>query len=53
MKAKEIIEDEEITCVGCNEKFPEDMINTEDEPLCEECYIQAGQDRMEAMNDLD
>ncbi len=53
MKAKEIIEDEEIICVGCNEKFPEDMINTEDEPLCEECYIQQGADRAEAWNDLD
>lgn len=53
MKAKEIIEDEEIICVGCNEKFPEDMIDTEDEPLCEECLLQERVNRAEAQMDLD
>jgi formylmethanofuran dehydrogenase subunit E len=45
MESKEIIQDEEIICTGCGGKFPEDMINRDDEPLCEECYIEQGADR--------
>jgi len=43
---------EEIICEGCRAELAEDEYR-DDEGHCEECHIQAGQDRMEAWNDLD
>lgn len=43
----------EIKCVDCTESFSEDMISTEDEPLCEECALQRRVNEAEARMDLD
>jgi len=43
----------EVTCECCGQLFPEDMIQSEDENVCEECYIQRGIDRAESKYDLD
>ncbi len=42
---------EELKCEHCETVFDDNELD--DEGLCEECHNQAGQDRMEAMNDLD
>lgn len=39
-------------CEGCKQEIAEDEF-MDDDGLCEECYIQAGIDHMEAYNDLD
>ena len=43
--------EEELKCEHCENVFDENELD--DEGLCEECHDQAGQNRMEAMNDLD
>ena len=43
--------EEEIRCEHCENEFEDNELD--DEGLCYECQQQAGQDRMEAMNDLD
>ncbi len=48
---EEIKYEEEIRCEHCRDLVDDNELD--DEGLCEECQIQAGQDRMEAYNDLD
>lgn len=43
---------EELKCEHCETVVDEDK-DLDDEGLCYECQQQAGQDRMEAYNDLD
>jgi len=42
-----------IRCDGCEQYIEECYINTENDPLCEECYNQQGIDRAESIQDLD
>ena len=51
-REEEIKFEDEIRCDHCRNLVSEDK-DLDDEGLCEECHIQAGQDRMEAYNDLD
>ena len=52
MNKEEIKYEDEIRCDHCRNLVDEDK-DLDDEGLCYECQQQAGQDRMEAYNDLD
>ncbi len=45
-------EEEVYKCEHCEAEVSEDK-DLDEEGLCEECHMQAGQDRAEAWNDLD
>ncbi len=51
MDKEELKYEDEIRCEHCRDLVDDNELD--DEGLCEECQIQAGQDRMEAYNDLD
>ena len=42
----------EVICECCGQSFPEDMVQRDDETVCEECYIQRGIERTESMRDV-
>jgi len=43
--------EEDVRCEFCRTEVDDNELD--DEGLCQECHDQAGQDRMEAYNDLD
>ena len=44
---------EAFTCECCSKILQEDEIYSDNEVICEDCFINRGIDRMESYNDLD